>query len=163
MDNGEAGKSLSVKDVKDPSNVRLILVHLLIGLALGLNIVKTVNGNVSGLDQSEKDLDISMIVLMSVHLAIVPLNILVTLVGLDKLFVGASVDEKKGEDKELVSLTRLPLVRQLVAGVILSGSAYVLGAMYNRGGSGEGAHALTYAVPALVLYSAADSLGRNYL
>jgi hypothetical protein len=158
MDNGEAGKSLSVKDVKDPSNVRLILVHLLIGLALGLNIVKTVNGNVSGLDQSEKDLDISMIVLMSVHLAIVPLNMLVRLVGLDKLLLGMSV-----EKKELVSLTRLPLVRQLVAGVILSGSAYVLGAMYNRGGSGEGAHALTYAVPALVLYSAADSLGRNYL
>lgn len=144
--------------------VRLILVHVLILLSLGLNILKTSNGSIKGLDQSVIDLDLSVIVLISVHLGLYLLNLIIKISPLHDTLIKCALPRSKcnngeaAKGYELVALTRVPIIRQLVAGVILAGSAYVLGSASAKSGS-----ELTYIIPGILLYGAADALGRNYL
>tara|TARA_B100000676_G_C18016359_1_gene809912 strand:- start:206 stop:1240 length:1035 start_codon:yes stop_codon:yes gene_type:complete len=63
---------------------------------------------------------------------------------------------RAGQKKVLVSVSRLPLVRQIVSTTVLCGLAYVGGATY-------GLHELQYRVAALISYAAYDIIGRNKL
>jgi len=125
--------------------------------------------------------DIASIVLLSVHLGIYPLNALLKVIGADQMlinlsycckrkdreFLVANCENEAGvktrydaagnvKDVELVAITRIPVVRQVIAGVILSANAYVLGAAYLK-------NEITYQIPAVLLYLGSDVLGRNYL
>jgi len=172
-------EAVSVQCVKDPFNMRVISIHTLMGLSLAAQITKRVQwGGEEGMPVSDSvnALDISSLVLLCVHVGIYPLNAFLKLIKADKCIINLSYcckredqeflvanceDEngsasRKGRDVELVAITRIPLVRHVIAGVILSANAYVLGAAYLK-------NELTYQIPATLLYLASDTLGRNYL
>lgn len=180
-------EAVSVQCVKDPFNMRVIMIHVLMLLSLGAQILKRIQwGDETDLladgttpktiSDSVDSLDISALVLLSVHLGIYPLNALIKLIKADQMLINLSYCCKReeqdflvanckdedgstsrgGRDVELVALTRIPLVRHVIAGVILSANAYVLGAAYNK-------NEITYQLPAMLLYLVSDALGRNYL
>lgn len=179
-------EAVSVQCVKDPFNLRVIMIHVLMLLTLGAQIVKRVQWSeetdAAAISKSADSLDIAALVLLSVHLGIYPLNALIRLMGADeclirityccsrksdKEFLVPNCENENGvksrtdnngnvKDVELVAITRIPLVRQLIAGVIIASNAYVLGAAYL-------VDEITYQIPATLLYIASDILGRNYL
>ena len=175
MDQPNIAEAFGVQCVKDPWGLRVILIHLLIALSLGLQFLKMYEWNkddANSLHQSVKDLDTSVLVLTCIHFLIYPLNKALKACQLDKMLIQCSClrcfkgqtnencdGEQRGaqdQDLELVSITRLPFVRQLIAGVIIAGNAYVFGAAINH-------NELTYQIPAALLYAAADIAGRNYM
>lgn len=175
MDQPNVSEAFGVQCVKDPWGLRVILIHLLIALSVGLQSLKMYEWNKDGvtnnLDKSVQDLDTSVLVLSCVHLLIYPLNKALRACQLDKMLIQCSClrcfkgqtnencDGERGsqdQDLELVAITRLPIVRQLIAGVILAGNAYVFG-------SAIGHNELTYQIPAALLYACADIAGRNYM
>lgn len=134
-------------------------------------------------DNATRVLSIVTLSLMCLHFVLYPGNRVLRMLGLDKMFVTCSglnclcpskrsqiVDNcpedgnpmnrqanvRAGQQKVLVSLSRLPLVRQIVASVILCGLSYVAGATY-------GIHQTQYRVAALISYFAYDIIGRNKL
>ena len=176
-------EAVSVQCVKDPFNLRVIMIHVLMLLALAAQIVKRVQWDDetdAAVSDSVNSLDIASIVLLSVHLGIYPLNALLRVIGADQMLIKLSYCCKREDreflvanceengvktrydaagnvkDVELVAITRIPVVRQVIAGVILSANAYVLGAAYLK-------NEITYQIPAVLLYLGSDVLGRNYL
>lgn len=65
-------------------------------------------------------------------------------------------NERIGKEKVLVSLSRLPLLRQIVSTFIICGLSFVAGATY-------GLHESQYRAAALISYAAYDIIGRNKL
>ena len=175
MDQPNIAEAFGVQCVKDPWGLRVILIHLLIALSLGLQFLKLHEWNKDGvtnnLHQSVKDLDTSVLVLTIIHLVMYPFNKALKACQLDKMLIQCSClrcfkgqtnencDGNRGaqdQDLELVAITRLPFVRQLIAGIIIAGNAYVFGAAINN-------NELTYQIPAALLYAVADIAGRNYM
>jgi hypothetical protein len=176
MDQSNIQEAFGVQCVKDPWGLRVILIHLLIALSVGLQVLKMYEWNKDDgahnhLHQSVKDLDTSVLVLSCIHLLIYPLNKALKACQLDKMLIQCSClrcfkgqtnencDSDRAaqdQDLELVAITRLPFVRQLIAGVIIAGNAYVFGAAINN-------NELTYQIPAALLYACADVAGRNYM
>lgn len=190
--------------------MRLVTIHLLIALSIGFDIVSLVRaeegstpgnhheGHHWGMknhttgafeydahreDNATRVLSIVTLSFMCLHLILYPGNMVLRMVGLDKMFVTCSglnclcpskrsqiVDNcpedgnpmnrqanvMAGQQRVLVSLSRLPLVRQIVASFILCGLAYVAGATY-------GIHQTQYRVAALIAYATYDIIGRNKL
>lgn len=161
----DISKSVSVQDVQDPFNIRVITIHVLMLLSLGAQIIKRIHWSeeTNGLSVSESvdTLDVISIVLLSVHLAVHPLNVLLRWTGFDKMLIKlvCCMRQEEGQDSddlELLSITRVPVIRHTIAGVIIAANGYVLGAAYMK-------DELTWQIPAVLFYLASDAVGRNYL
>jgi len=161
----DISKSVSVQNVQDPFNIRVISIHVLMLLSLGAEIIKRIHwaDETNGLSVSESvdTLDVISLVLLSVHLAVHPLNVLLRWSGLDKMLIKlvCCMRQEEGQDSddlELLSITRVPVIRHTIAGVIIAANGYVLGAAYMK-------DELTYQIPAVLFYLASDAVGRNYL
>lgn len=161
----DISKSVSVQDVQDPFNIRVITIHVLMLLSLGAQIIKRIHWSeeTNGLSVSESvdTLDVISLVLLSLHLAVHPLNVLLRWSGLDKMLINllCCMRQEEGEDSddlELLSITRVPVIRHTIAGAIIAANGYVLGAAYMK-------DELTWQIPAVLFYLASDAVGRNYL
>ena len=93
MDQPNIAEAFGVQCVKDPWGLRVILIHLLIALSLGLQFLKMYEWNkddANSLHQSVKDLDTSVLVLTCIHFLIYPLNKALKACQLDKMLIQCS-------------------------------------------------------------------------
>lgn len=137
----------------------------------------------NGDDESVRTLSIVTLSLMILHFILYPGNALLRASGLDQAFLSCSAfnclcpnrkrqplancpeenpmnrqmnSALEGKQKVLVSISRLPLIRQLVSTTILVGLSYV-------GGATHGKQETQFRIGALVAYSAYEIIGRNKL
>lgn len=150
---------------------RALIVHGLIAgsgalaLILRLDLENEKNDHV---DESTWWIYLISLILIAVHLLLHPIVLLIKAVSLESGVIGCSRalfcccmrDRYKQLNdcgrEELVSLSRVPLVRHVVAGLILVGLSYTLGALYTL----QKVHLL---IASLSLYLGADIIGRNYI
>lgn len=181
MDFFKVSEAFSVQCVdenKGAFGMRVVMVHLFILIAAVLQTYKR-DQYLSDSDLDSKmatnvqTLDLVVLILLWVHFAIYPANKLIRMTGLDrwaKMCMPPSCFDNQyqsnceeqdrsrmnGDDLELVAITRVPLVRHVVSGVIIALTAYVTGSVFGK-------LELTYQLPVLLIYLAADVVGRNYI
>ena len=137
-------------------NARIVMVHLLLAANIVLTSIILAGENLLALGEigksTEADNQFTALVLISVHFLLYPIAFGSSLLCNDqciKIMCG------KGDDCEtLEALNRLPLVRSLVAGVVIACLSYVVGSQL-------GNDDIQIAVLNLGLYLAADAIGRN--
>lgn len=137
-------------------NARIIMVHLLLAANIVLTSIIFAGNNLLQLGEitkSEKaDNQFAALILISVHFLLYPIALLSSACCNDvciKIMCG------KGDNCEtLEALNRLPLIRSLVAGVVIACLSYVVGSQL-------GNDDIQIAVLNLGLYLAADAIGRN--
>lgn len=150
---------------------RALIVHGLIAgsgvlaLLLRLDLENEKNANV---DESTWWIYLISLILMAVHLLLHPFVLLIQAVGLESGVIGCSralfcccMKERYKQlndcgREELVSLSRVPFIRQIVAGLILAGLSYTVGALFTL-------QKINLLLGSLALYLGADIIGRNYI
>lgn len=148
----------ALKEEKDVSMIRLMVIHMLLALSFGINLFARIawdNDNNSmdseavnkrpgvALSDELKTADTFLIVFVGAHLVLIPASMLI-----DRLFQMLSIPY------DFIALNRLPVVRHVVAGCALFLGAYVAGGAY-------GEEDILPVVVATILYAGADVLGRN--
>ena len=137
-------------------NSRIVMVHLLLVANVVLSIIVLVGENLLQLGEigksTEADNQFTALILISVHLILYPIALASSKMCNDaciKIMCG------KGDKCEtLESFNRLPLIRSLVAGVVIATLSYVVGSQLGKDD-------VQIAILNLGLYLAADALGRN--
>lgn len=150
---------------------RALIVH---GLIAGSGVLALINRldlndeKNEHVDESTWTILMITMILIAVHLCLHPIVLIVKALGLEEgcmkccrcaLCCGQSKRYNQLDDcgnEELVSLSRVPMVRQVVAGLILVGLSYSIGALYTL----QKVHLL---LASLALYLGADIIGRNYI
>lgn len=180
LDFEDPKEALSVQCVAPAWGPRVIASHLLMIGAVVAELVNRVGLDEDGRNysQSAQNLETIGLLFLIAHTVLYPLNALIVALGLDKPFItclgyitcwrnqfrdkcengNGNVNFPRAalsEKKELVSLNRLPLIRHLVAGVILAANAYLVGASKSKGNE------MDFHIIATVLYLAYDVVGRN--
>lgn len=180
LDFEDPKEALSVQCVAPAWGPRVIASHLLMIGAVVAELINRVALDDKGRNysQSAQNLETVGLMFLIVHTVLYPLNALIVMAGLDKPFItclgyvtcwrnqfrdkcengNGNVNFPRAalsEKKELVSLNRLPLIRHLVAGVILAANAYLIGASKSQ------ANEMNFHIIATALYFAYDVVGRN--
>ena len=178
MDFTDPKEALAVQCIEDRFGARVLTIHVLLGAAAALESYKysqyqALSDIDSKMGSSEQSLDLVVMILLWVHFAIYPLNALIRISGLDRwakmcmpcrCFENQYVENCDEQDRskldpdqlELVAITRLPILRHVIAGTIIASLGYIVGSVFHK-------LDLTYQIPALLFYLAADVVGRNYL
>lgn len=177
MDFEEPSEALSVQCMGERFGARTITVHFFLLASSILQSYKyseyqAMSDIDSKMRSSEQTLDLVVMILLWIHVAIYPLNALIRISGLDRWFkmcmppsclknqytenCDSSRDELSADELELVAITRVPIVRHIISGTIIASFAYITGIVFGK-------LELTYQLPALLFYLAADVIGRNFL
>ena len=151
-----------------------IFIHVLLGAALFLHIVKKLKLNDEGanIHSSVLGLDIASMVFVAFHLLMHPIASIIDTTSANKSLVEAVpflstkndkcdvVKPEESRTKEVktifISLNRIPLIRQIIVCMLIAMQAYVLGAMLGK-------NIVDYQAAALLVYLLADLFGRNIL
>lgn len=153
------GESLKIRCSDEPDmqpavyglSPRSIFIHLLLIGSLVLTAIHHDQAYGGATDDSTKGIYIILYILVGVHAINYFLFAGLDMVGLKLPFATSGCD-----DGEVRALSRVPLVRQLVATAALSLLSYLVGALYPS-------PRVEMLIGATVLYAVADSIGRNYL
>jgi len=153
------GQSLTIRCADEPDmkpavyglSPRSIFIHLLLIGSLVLTAIHHDQAYGGATDDSTKGIYIILYILIGVHALNYALFAALDMVGLKLPFATSGCD-----DSEVKALSRVPLIRQAVATTALAFLSYLVGALYP-------APRVELLIGATVLYSVADSVGRNYL
>lgn len=144
-----------------------VLIHIILAASLAIHILRKIAGN-DDLDSTSTTLDWVAISLIGLHLLLHPIvSIIVATPWNDSIVKTLSFFSTKDNKCDvlkpgnvsdgrtiLVSLNRIPIIRQAIVTLILSLQAYVYGSMNTN------SH---FQSAALLAYAFADILGRNIL
>lgn len=137
-------------------NARIVMVHLLLAANIVLTSIILAGDNLLQLGEitkSEKaDNQFAALILISVHFLLYPIAL--TSSAFCKNFCIKAMCGKNDGCETLESWNRLPLIRSVVAGVVIACLSYVVGSQL-------GNDDIQIAVLNLGLYLAADAIGRN--
>lgn len=153
------GESMKIRCSDEPDmqplmygfSPRSIFIHLLLAGTIILTAIHHDQAYGGSTDTSTKGIYIILYILLGIHVLNYGLFALLDMVGMKLPLSTSGCD-----DNEVLALSRVPLIRQAVATTVLSLLSYLVGATYPE-------PRVEMLIGALVFYTVADSIGRNYL